>query len=67
MSRAIEIIRKVLRVLPILVEVVAEVEAARAADSPGGSKVTPGELAALIGRGVSRIGEALLAVIVFRG
>lgn len=59
MVKAIEIIRKVLALLPVVTSVVADVEAARAAESPGGAKLTPGEVAQVISRGVQRIGEAL--------
>jgi hypothetical protein len=59
MTRAVEIIRKVLALLPVVTSVVADVEAARASESPGGAKVTPAELAQVISRGVQRIGEAI--------
>lgn len=66
MTKAIEIVKKVLRVLPALVSAVAEIEtavdAAHDLASPGGSKITPGELAGVITRSVAKVGEALLAV-----
>lgn len=62
MKNAIDIIRKVLEVLPTLVEVIADIQAARDPASPGGAKVTPGELAKLIGDGVAKLGKKLLDI-----
>lgn len=62
MKNAIDIFRKVLEVLPVLVEVIADIQAARDPNSPGGAKVTPAELAKLIGEGVAKLGKAILTV-----
>lgn len=62
MKNAIDIIRKVLEVLPTLIEVVSDIQAARDPASPGGAKVTPGELAKLIGEGVGKLGKRLLDI-----
>lgn len=59
MARAIEIIRQVLHLLPVVASVVADIDAARQPESAGGKKLTPGELAQVIARGVQRIGDAL--------
>jgi hypothetical protein len=59
MSKAFAIVLKAIGILPVVVEVVAEIEATRDPASPGGIKATPGEVAAVIASGAKKVAEAL--------
>jgi hypothetical protein len=61
-AKAIDIIRKAFKVFPVVVEVIADVESATEADSPGGAKLTVAEITAIISKNLSKVGEAILAL-----
>lgn len=62
MAKAFEIVLKVVALLPVIVEIVGSIEDARKPDSPGGSKLTPTELAQLIVDGGAKFVKKLSEV-----
>lgn len=62
MIKAFQIILKAAKLLPVVVEIVGDIEEARDPDSPGGTKITPKEIAVLVARGGTRFLRALARV-----
>lgn len=62
MSKALEMVKKMLAILPVVYSVVAEVQAAKDKDSAGGTKVTPVEIGEIVMHGVQRLGQAIIAL-----
>lgn len=58
-AKAFQIVLKASPLFPVVVEIVGDIIEAQAPDSPGGKKVTPGELAKLITEGGIKFVRAL--------
>lgn len=59
MIKALDLFVKALGLLPLLMPVIAQVQAATATDSDGGAKFTVAEIVTIVLSAVARIGDAL--------
>lgn len=66
-SDVVDILRKVLALIPALAKAVAKVnaavKAAKLSDSAGGSKVTPGEVVEIAAVAISEFGQTFLSIV----